>query len=1315
MATYILKNGSGSLAIGTDDTRELSAGTEAAGSISKSISTSSYVYMYGVTPAQVPSNSLWEAGSLTVEVNVTSANSNIVLKVGAMRIDNNGNTIETSALTAEVNLGTTGVKTFTTPSMTWTAGSCSDRLAIFYEFRNTATMGSTSSVTIETGTINTEVVTPISEFSGTCFPAYAQALDQYRTDHKTPILVGGSNESGTDTYLDFDINPAADQETTELIPKAEIQPIGTAFTNTATHTGKTFHWNPDMPDGRRGAALVYDSIRERFILWSGSKGTAYMTDTFECAVPTVTNPRPKWRRLSPVAGSGTPAGRYYMGSIFDSGRNRMIFFGGYTGSDTNELWELDFSTSEHGVWNQLSPGGTIPAVRSNIQQSVSHDPVNKKMYVLGGWGASLYSDVWSLDISTQHGTWTQLIAHGAAGTPSGRRNHVAKYDPVGNRLILFGGHDGASRNDTWQFNLTNNTYTQLSPGGTLPVARELHTGFYDPDNQRLVIWAGYNGTNSSPQRNVHSLALSGTLAWSNNTPSDIAELPLSTYGATTAVDTKHKVVLHFGGVDQTDDSWRRYTVFDYTNTGTAQFYGFAQNDYFRPMDAMGYAFDFNRNEMMFAGGFQNIPDNTTIAEGGHGNSNFVYNPTDKTWRSADVGLLNYHQREGQLLIYDSVGQRFIMFGGFSGDGLGHNDLWEAKANSNGDYVWTPLSPTGTKPSGRWLMCGGFDAVNNRLIVFAGSAGNGLAINNETWSCSFTTSSQGAWSQLTPSGTAPVARWAGMYAMDNETNKLYIYGGNTATGDTGQSNDLHELDLNTLNGTWTAKASGGTSRRSGVLVHDPTDNQIILFGGYNGTSVLNDTYYYDTLLNTWGSPSPATLPPARRSLGGVFTAGNLIISAGRPVTGTWYNDTWALNPDYLLTGNSTWTNLNPKIYQRASVKAPSLASGDYHWQSWVSVGTSDSEKKSYGGNLESDIDLKIAAANQPPTVTLNTADGTTFTSTTPALEFTGNDTESNDLSYHLKVVTHEFAEDFEDGVSSFTDGDSANYTVEATNAYSGTYRLARASALAHYSVHSTSDVWSNATTSRMIGYIRADEGGTNLVGLRFGVPAATGQQGYWALIDTRNNTGSTSAFQLRLDGGTTPLATATTPSVSANKWYRVEITWQGISPRITAKFYESESATPLVTLTSEDVTYTSGRIGIQAYNAASADEIIITDTHIDTVSSTDLGFTNTINGTDTDPFTAGEKIQYQVQTGDAFVDDVYKWRVRAIDPLGSNTYGVWSATRQFTVSTSGALTGQIKVWNGTSWVAKPVKVWDGASWVTKPVKQYNGTSWVSTNY
>lgn len=66
---------------------------------------------------------------------------------------------------------------------------------------------------------------------------------------------------------------------------------------------------------------------------------------------------------------------------------------------------------------------------------------------------------------------------------------------------------------------------------------------------------------------------------------------------------------------------------------------------------------------------------------------------------------------------------------------------------------------------------------------------------------------------------------------------------------------------------------------------------------------------------------------------------------------------------------------------------------------------------------------------------------------------------------------------------------------------------------------------------------------------------------------------------------------------------------------------------------------------------------------------DATFTNPDTGGDTHPFNSGENIQYQVQAGDALSVGTYYWRVRAIDPNGSNTYGAWSSTRSFTITSA----------------------------------------------
>lgn len=41
-------------------------------------------------------------------------------------------------------------------------------------------------------------------------------------------------------------------------------------------------------------------------------------------------------------------------------------------------------------------------------------------------------------------------------------------------------------------------------------------------------------------------------------------------------------------------------------------------------------------------------------------------------------------------------------------------------------------------------------------------------------------------------------------------------------------------------------------------------------------------------------------------------------------------------------------------------------------------------------------------------------------------------------------------------------------------------------------------------------------------------------------------------------------------------------------------------------------------------------------------------------------------------------------------------------------------GEIKTFNGSGFVSKPVKVWNGSTWAGKPVKRWNGAAWVESN-
>jgi len=80
--------------------------------------------------------------------------------------------------------------------------------------------------------------------------------------------------------------------------------------------------------------------------------------------------------------------------------------------------------------------------------------------------------------------------------------------------------------------------------------------------------------------------------------------------------------------------------------------------------------------------------------------------------------------------------------------------------------------------------------------------------------------------------------------------------------------------------------------------------------------------------------------------------------------------------------------------------------------------------------------------------------------------------------------------------------------------------------------------------------------------------------------------------------------------------------------------------------------------------------VISTILIDALSGTDAGFSGTPDNTD--PFTSGQQVSYTVQSPLAVGS--YYWRVRAIDPGGSNVFGAWTAGRIFEIIN--AATGQL---------------------------------------
>jgi hypothetical protein len=186
--------------------------------------------------------------------------------------------------------------------------------------------------------------------------------------------------------------------------------------------------------------------------------------------------------------SGTSTvGRFVPSLIYDPVRDRLLLFGGTSADHQffNEVWELSLSGTP--TWTNLAITGTPPSGR--YAHVAIYDPVRDRMVMYGGEDADYrLKDSWALALAGAP-TWSQLHPVGTALPPS----HVpsAIYDPIGDRMLVYGGFDGVSQSNLIALSLATDPplWAELHPGGVAVPARAWHSAVYDPGGRRMV-WTG---------------------------------------------------------------------------------------------------------------------------------------------------------------------------------------------------------------------------------------------------------------------------------------------------------------------------------------------------------------------------------------------------------------------------------------------------------------------------------------------------------------------------------------------------------------------------------------------------------------------------------------------------------------------------------------------------------------------------------------------------------------------------------------------------------------------------------------------------------
>ena len=512
------------------------------------------------------------------------------------------------------------------------------------------------------------------------------------------------------------------------------------------------------PPPRDGHALVHDASHQRVLLFGGYRFPSVFNDTWEWDGVT-------WKQWT---GAKSPPPRTSMASGFDPVRGRVVIFGGYGGSSVlGDTWEWDGTT-----WIERMPTTSPPPMS---QGTMAYDPISRRLLLLRqGSGV----ETWAWDGTN----WTLL---GAAGL-SPRVGSTMVTDTVANRLLLFGGELVPS------FGRTNETYTWtgtawalLTTSGTPPTARSYAPLAFDPLRNRVVLFGGSGP--ASPLGDTWELA---TAEWSQP-PAPVS--PLDRRMSVLAYDARRGRAVLLGGCGRSDwpwewdgNNWQRKiaaapvptprcdsaAAYDSRRGRTLMFGGFAgagrTNELWswdgtawqllatgpipiRSQHAMAY--DSARDRLVVFGG----ASTTFLGD--------TWEWDGATW--SQVVASGPSARTSHVMTYDAARQRVVLFGGIDNSTTRPADTWEWDG-----ATWIDRTPA-VSPSARNEAGFAYDPLRRTAVLYGGLNANAQQLA-DTWEWDGT-----SWRELKPIAI-PDARHGMAMTYDVIRHRVVLFGGVSAT-------------------------------------------------------------------------------------------------------------------------------------------------------------------------------------------------------------------------------------------------------------------------------------------------------------------------------------------------------------------------------------------------------------------------------------------------------------------------------------------------------------------------------------------------------
>jgi hypothetical protein len=255
--------------------------------------------------------------------------------------------------------------------------------------------------------------------------------------------------------------------------------------------------------------------------------------------------------------------------------------------------------------------------------------------------------------------------------------------------------------------------------------------------------------------------------------------------------------------------------------------------------------------------------------------------------NAQAGSIWVQDQEEDFLLGTMVGLNI--------SGSGPDAILQLGVNESGK--WTLMSPNLRPDSRRGHMVTTIYGTD-KVLLFGGYNG---AYYNDTWVYDV---SDDTWTDMVPIGDRPSPRHSGALAPIFGTDSVILFGGSTLSG---LSNEtwIYSFNSNVWARFFPFPAPVAMEYHEMEMVYH--DDKVMLFGGYDGTDYLDDTWLFDFSDMRWDNSSPALGPSARKGheMATIWGTKDILLFGGNESGIIEVGDTWLYN----LTTNE-WTDLDP---------------------------------------------------------------------------------------------------------------------------------------------------------------------------------------------------------------------------------------------------------------------------------------------------------------------------------------------------------------------------------------------------------------------